>query len=216
MYIGICIHCSRYVSFLEILWWCKTKQTWKKKTTEERTEQNQKRWKEYEAKRPERKFLNSWKHNRPWLSYENGVMTCSICKSYYQSVSSSSNLKGKNAFIEGSKNLKLSTIQDHEACKGHLSAVQNTKAKASTAIETLKSDSGKALMMMKSAERHRLVHLFRNAHAVGKNGRPLRDYTWLCQCTAANGVDIGKTYLNEKSALVFLSYISDAERDRNT
>ena len=51
-------------------------------------------------------------------------------------------------------------------------------------------------------------------HAVAKNNRSLTDYKWLCDIDKAKGLEIGETYLNEKSALVFLSCIADTEKDK--
>ena len=67
---------------------------------------------------------------------------------------------------------------------------------------------------MRSSERQKLNQLFKNAHAVGKQSRPISDYTWLCNVTEANGTEIVQTYRNSKAAVDFLSYISGAEKDK--
>ena len=48
-----------------------------------------------------------------------------------------------------------------------------------------------------------LSHLFRNAHAMAKQGRPYQDYEWMCDLDEKKGINIGKTYRNRKEAAVF-------------
>ena len=59
-----------------------------------------------------------------------------------------------------------------------------------------------------------LASRFRNAHAVAKRGRPLTDSVWICEAMAAQGVDVGSTYLNEKACAKLLTFIADAETDK--
>jgi dynactin complex subunit len=47
---------------------------------------------------------------------------------------------------------------------------------------------------LKQSERHRLAHLFRNAHAIIKINSPFRDYVWLCQL--GKEIEVGQTYDN--------------------
>jgi hypothetical protein len=51
------------------------------------------------------------------------------------------------------------------------------------------SEAGKTLKLLKSSEVHRLAFLFRNAHAIAKQNRPLTDYKWLCQVDKSKGLD---------------------------
>jgi hypothetical protein len=38
--------------------------------------------------------------------------------------------------------------------------------------------------------------LFRNTHALAKNSKSVKDFTWLCELDEAKGLSIGKTYRN--------------------
>ncbi|KAL3886870.1 hypothetical protein ACJMK2_026831 [Sinanodonta woodiana] len=67
-------------------------------------------------------------------------------------------------------------------------------------------------IILKAAERSRLVHLFRNAHAVAKNNHPLSDYTWLCEIDKAKQLDIGSTYIHDKAATDFIHSITHTEK----
>jgi hypothetical protein len=59
--------------------------------------------------------------------------------------------------------------------------------------EKIVSEAGKTLNLLKSSEVHRLAYLFRNAHAIAKQNRPLTDYKWLCHIDKSKGLDIGNT-----------------------
>ncbi|KAH3725667.1 hypothetical protein DPMN_051516 [Dreissena polymorpha] len=118
-------------------------------------------------------------------------MTCFTCIEFYGTKSIGSGLKGCNTFLTGSTNLKKSAVSDHELSKAHIDATANTAAKCSDSAAIASSQAGKAMLSLHLSERQRLMHLFRNAHAVGKKGRPITDYTWLCNVTEANGVDLG-------------------------
>ncbi|KAK3086199.1 hypothetical protein FSP39_015103 [Pinctada imbricata] len=50
--------------------------------------------------------------------------------------------------------------------------------------------------------------LVRNAHAVIKNNRPFRDYTWLYRLDIAKSKNLGETHLNDKAAFTFLQCIT--------
>ena len=56
--------------------------------------------------------------------------------------------------------------------------------------------------------------MFRNAQAVIKNNKSLRDYAWLCQLDITKGIDIGETYLNSKAAMKFVYAIAQSERKK--
>ena len=77
------------------------------------TEDMPDRKKKYEKDR-ERKFLESWKQDRPWLHHngENNVMVCNWCIE----ASGPKDL----SFVKGCENFKISAIKDHEMCKFHL------------------------------------------------------------------------------------------------
>ena len=59
-------------------------------------------------------------------------------------------------------------------------AIETDKSDLASASDIRATDAGKPLMGLKTAEKARLIYLFRNAHAVMKYNRPISDYTWLC------------------------------------
>jgi hypothetical protein len=183
-------------------------------TTENQTaEKKLSAWRNYETHRVVRKFNIKWKDGREWLdNNEDKGMTCSWCIEHFgKEPTKSPNLKGQNAFLTGCKNLRISTVIEHEKAKCHLRAIEIKNAKNSSVEEVKMSESGKALMSLKAADRHRLCNLFRNAHAVAKKNRPISDYTWLNDVDRSKGLEVGNTYLNAKAAINFINSIAEVE-----
>lgn len=83
-----------------------------------------------------------------------------------------------------------------------------------TGAQILRTDAGRALSKLQQIDRDRLFTLFRNAHAVIRNNRPLRDYEWVCKLYSAKGINVGQTYLNQKAALEFAKCEAAAERKK--
>ena len=94
-------------------------------------------------------------------------MTCKICTKHC-SRQTSSNLTNTNKFLTGCTNFRISTIEDHGPCAMHRNAIaiETAKSALASASDIRATDAGKALMALKTAEKARLMYLFRNAHAV--------------------------------------------------
>ena len=112
-------------------------------------------------------------------------MRCTDCVSFYGEkilkIDTDKNLRNLNTFILGSVNFRASTVNDHEKSRLHQKAHDHIISKEKSATEKAQSEAGRALLKLKSAEKNRLTYLFRNAHAIAKNNRPLTDFTWLCE-----------------------------------
>ena len=192
----------------------------KRKSTATRTDAEKKaKSKQYEKARPERSFNISWKKERPWLEFDESknVMTCSLCVKLAsrnpQYMTSNPNPKSSNPFVNGCSNFRTSALNDHEASVCHQRAQQLDKCKTVSGTQLLRTDAGRALYALRQAEWDRLISMFRNAHAVVKNNRPLHDYVWLNKLDAAKGINVGQTYNNEKASLTFTKCIAEAERN---
>jgi len=173
----------------------------------------------YEERRPDRKFLDKWLVGRPWLLYDNDIpdksaMFCNWCIDYNNTYVNNEFKKNMNTFITGCKNFRFSTIADHESSRIHIKASEFVKSKNMPDNEIMNSEAGKAVSQLKAAETSRLSILFRNAHSVCKNNRPLTDFIWLCQLDKVKGLDIAETCMNEKAATNFIKYIGISEREQ--
>ena len=205
----------------QLKYWDGAKPGLKRKTevsAEEQANKKKEKSKADEARRV-RPLNEGWKKDHPWLvfDYSANTMTCSVCiEMYGTSKVGNSNLKSQHTFLTGCSNRRISAIVDHEASRYHVQAVDKTSAKKHTGKEVKASSAGKALNMLLQSNRHRMAYLFRNAHAVAKQNKPLTDYKWLCDIDRAKGLDVGETYMNEKAALNFLNCISETEKEKTS
>ncbi|KAL5007366.1 hypothetical protein ScPMuIL_003785 [Solemya velum] len=173
------------------------------------------RQKRYEEKR-ERKLNEKWKVGRDWLVFEDGLMSCSLCKEYYGFNSRDNlnqrlkNLRGQNKFITGCSNRKVSAVVDHENSNSHKASV---KALSPGPVPA-ESVAVKTLQQLKKADTEKMLILFKSIHAIVKNNRPLSDFEWLCELDVAKGYPIGETYRNQKAAVKFTEAIARAEREK--
>ena len=56
--------------------------------------------------------------------------------------------------------------------------------------------------------------MFRTCLANATMGRPFSDYTWMCTLDVAKGLQLGKTYLNDKAARTFTGFIAEVEKEK--
>ncbi|XP_032362926.1 zinc finger protein 862-like [Etheostoma spectabile] len=152
-----------------------------------------------------RKFNAKWVTGREWLvfDHENVVMFCQDCRTYAKE-------KNKmNNFVVGTKNFKVEAVKDHESARSHQESLRIKTAKTGRIEESL---AGRSLTLMKTSELEKMQLLFRNAHAIGKKGRPFTDFAWMCDVDRKKGLKIGETYTNDYQAKEFIHYIAEDER----
>lgn len=151
----------------------------------------------YEKNR-KREFQVSWQVERDWLLFdqEKQLMSCSYCKEFNTE---------KSAFVKGCDNFRLESVKQHESCRAHVDAVTKHHAKINPVAQ---SKAAQCLVNLKKAEYDRLVLKFRNAHAVAKTNLSFRTYTTLCKLDDIKGLDVGSSYVHDKSAAEFISNIS--------
>ncbi len=126
-------------------------------------------------------------------------MFCKTCRKYEQI----------GSFVTGSRIFKLESIKAHDAAEGHRKWTEKEEA-LKKAPGT--SEAEKAIQSLNEADFTRLAYLFRNAHAVGKKGRPFSDCEWLFELDQAKGLHVGNSYKSRKQATEFLHYIAEVQR----
>ena len=159
----------------------------------------------YDKEKRKRNFQPLWKNGREWLQYTSDVgMQCSWCQEFASSVDDH-----KSVFVVGCSNFKLESVVAHERSEQHQRASGKKRAQ-------LKPDTpmGKCVQQMHKNVFHRLVHLFRNVHALVKYRRPFTDFVWMCQLDEKKGLDVGQTYRNDKQAATFSGFIAEIERQK--
>ena len=111
-------------------------------------------------------------------------------------------------FVRGNTSYRLDSIKAHSKSAGHRRSVGKD-----TTVEVKSTPAHQILLTLNKLTVERLKHLFRNCHAIGKKGRPFTDYVWICLLDQLKGVDIGTTYLNDKSAAIFMHHIAEVARE---
>ena len=178
----------------------------KNKTLEERRDVQ----KSYDAEKRKRTFQTSWKAQYPWLIYNfnddtgNGCMTCNICIEYEKT----------GTFVTGCTNFRLETIRIHQNSEGHIMNTKKCKAKSVEKLDNTQtqSEAKRAVLMMNRAAFTKMTFLFRNAHYIAKSNRPYSDFVQLCLLDKAKGIDIGDTYITDKSCQKFVSSVAMARQ----
>ena len=166
-----------------------------------------------------RKFVETWKVGRPWLSYnaDSNTMQCTYCKKYEDEILTNTKMRQftkETSMIDGSANFRKSVITDHEVSKYHMKATDLHDAERQQVSATVgQSAAGKALIQLKEKERNHLRLKFRNVHALCKHNRPLSDYSWMTDLDEAKGYEVGSTYRNNQAGSVFMDYIADIEQE---
>lgn len=193
----------------------------KRKEVSDVEERNKIKWKKYETKRPDRKFNVTWREGRNWLQFDENkqVLACSVRTEFYKkafavkSENSTGHFRGQHTFTDGSTNSRSSAVTEHESSNAHVKAAESIRAATCPSNEVATSKSVQALLSLKSAERHRIAHLFGNAHFIAKHNRSLNDYEKQCILDKAKGIDVGFT-LDAKPALSFIFYIAENKMEK--
>jgi hypothetical protein len=71
-----------------------------------------------------------------------------------------------------------------------MKAIVALSAKGKSTTEKMVSEAGKTLKLLKSSEIHRLAYLFRNAHAIAKQNRPLTDLNGCAKLPNSKGLTL--------------------------
>lgn len=154
----------------------------------------------YEKARGPRKVHQHWKQDRPWLEFlGNDVMRCKWCSAHDEL---------KYTWESG----RLETLKYHEASSIH------QKALATESVKHAPVGSSPAEVMIQKlndATVDKLKILFRNAHAISLAGRPFTDFVWMAQLDNIKKLNVGNTYINDKSAREFTSAIAATENEKS-
>lgn len=145
---------------------------------------------------------DAWTNGRPWLEIDHasGSMNCKWC---IEIVS-----EKEHSFTW--KSGKLETIKTHEISKLHIKSrdIKLGRNKSTSGEETI---AMKSLLCLNEAVTNKLMHLFRNAHALALAGRPFTDFEWMARLDKKKGLDLGNTYLNSKRAKDFTDAIANVQ-----
>ncbi|KAG1666867.1 Lysosome-associated membrane glycoprotein 5 [Nymphon striatum] len=190
----------------------------------------------YETTKRKRGVVGSWKTEFPWLLVseksssnrstatddvqstpsEPAKLYCNPCRSVYGPLANPKRLAkdkydkyANGPFVVGCSNLRHGALVYHQNSEGHKHAIMIQTAKTSKPGDM---PADRALAKLNDKNFERLGKLFRNAHAIVKNCRPMTDFIWMAKLDKAKDVDIGDTYLNDKSCKEIIVAIAESTR----
>ena len=134
-------------------------------------------------------------------------MFCSFCK---EAAKTSKDVGAQNSFVTGCQSLKLESIKLHQVSLNHQKSTKIIEGRTSVTA----TPAFKIICSLNKDILEKLEKMFRNCHAIAMNNRPFSDYVWLCDLDDMKGLSLGKTYRNEKAAIVFTHAIAQVERSK--
>ena len=152
----------------------------------------------------------AWSEKHTWLRWRfEGNEKKMMCITCIDASKIKPNVAVKNSFVNGSSSGKHDTIVRHEKSTNHVQAIAIMAAKN----KPYEAPASKMIVQLNQSVVEKLSLLFRNAHAVAVQGRPISDYVWMANLDKKKGLDVGETYLTPKYANTFQEAIADYERD---
>ena len=173
----------------------------------------------YDAERRHRKFQESWTRDFRWVIHDGSKMYCRICRSVYGKLAVNAKIPlgiperfrkyAAGPLVTGCSNMKKIVLSGHDVSDGHKEARLVIQQRNAAPGE---SKAERAVQKINQEAFERLSNIFRNAHAIAFHSRPFRDLVWMCSLDEKKGVNIGRTYRNDKQCKTFISAIAAVER----
>lgn len=166
--------------------------------------------------------VNRWKKSGfNWLEFqeENGIVKmiwCQYCKQY-PDVAKRALHRGKqqmtdsNAYVTGTRNIKLVCVKDHAKSSGHIAAEGAHKV-ASVSVNV--TPIGQCLRKMQQDDEQKMIYLFDIAYNIAKQELPFTQFSTWVNTEKKHGVLLGDTYINDIQCKNFINEIAfHMERD---
>ncbi|XP_053393195.1 E3 SUMO-protein ligase KIAA1586-like [Mercenaria mercenaria] len=116
-------------------------------------------------------------------------------------------------FTTGCSNFKVETLNAHQESRGQQKAAGEHHAK-SAPTHSKTSEAANCLLKLKQNEYQKLIIKFRTAHALAKSHQSFNFYNTICRLDKVKGLDVGKSYLNDKAAASFTKAIAEVTRQK--
>ena len=152
-----------------------------------------------------------------WLTYNMAdrdhvkSMRCSVCSQFKGQLQGMRNFRPE--YIEGSTNLRSSSVKDHAASEMHTRAMMLLKKKQAVDIRDY-SPIARALSTMDATSKERMKRKFDIAYTISKENMAFTKMKPICELMERHGVDLGEGYKNNQACACFTSYIAVEERQR--
>ena len=164
-------------------------------------------------KRDNDKALNTY----TWLSYERSdadrdhvvSLSCSVCTTFKEQLTGMRNFTA--AFINGSTNLRVSSVKDHASTDMHARAMLLLKKKQGQDVCEY-SPIARMFSGLNEATKERMKRKFDVAFTIAKNNMPMTKMKAITDLEERHGVDLGEGYKNNQACAVFIQYIAQDQK----
>ncbi len=157
---------------------------------------------------------NDWELNTStWLKLEMvdrehvALLKCSVCSQFATKLESMRNFKA--AFIDGSSNIRLSSVKDHAATDMHAYAMLLLKKQQSSSIVDY-APIAKCFSQSSFDQSTREKSLI--YHMIAKEKLAFTKMKSICELEERYGVDLEGGYKNDHACSVFTSFIAREQR----
>ena len=151
-----------------------------------------------------------------WLKYEQDgatgtvvAMFCEVCRNYKDKIQSLRNFSP--VWIQGSTNLKTSSVIDHAKSDQHRTAMEHLRSERFKAQPSL-APIVQSLITMDARDVSKMCLKFELCYVLAKEGVAFVKYPVFHSLAERQGVDIGSTYKTPDSARLFTHFIAESQR----
>ena len=147
-----------------------------------------------------------------WLKYDTAdrnhvsKLRCAVCSQFQKELESMRNFRP--AFIDGSTNVRISTVKDHAGTDMHARAMLLYKKQRSSNICKY-SPIAQSLSQstMDASTRDRMKRKFDVAYLIAKEKLAFTKMAPICELVERHGVDFGAGYKNDQACAMFTEFI---------
>ena len=166
-------------------------------------------------------------HTVTWLDCETSVddgaklvtqLKCRVCTKFKERIAGRKNYSEK--WITGANSVRTTNLVDHAKSEQHAHAMnllRKERAQAQGAPATVYAPIAQSLHTLSDEELKKVRKKFDVAYFVATEQLAFRKYPQICALEMKHGVDLGSSYLNEKSCREFVHYLAESkQQDLNT
>ena len=147
-----------------------------------------------------------------WLKFDTvdrthvSTLRCSVCSQFQKQLESLRNFRP--AFIEGTTNVRLSTVKDHAGTDMHARAMLLYKKQRSSSVcEYAPIARSLSRSSMDASTRDKTKRKFDVAYLIAKEKLPFTKMASICELEERHGVGLGTGYKNDRACATFIDFI---------
>ena len=148
-----------------------------------------------------------------WLKFDTvdrtrvSTLRCSVCTRFQKQLESMRNFR--SAFIDGTTNVRISTVKDHAGTDMHARAMLlYKKQRSSNVCDYSPIARSVAQSSMDASTREKMKRKFDITYLMAKEKLAFTKMAPICELEERHGVDLGAGYKNDRACATFTEFIS--------